>query len=207
MLNYVEDKRAVVRRGYDLVSRAYRTDDAEEGVYAEWLDLLEQRVEPGAAVLDLGCGNGIPVARRLAGRYEVTGVDFSSVQIERARALVPAATFLCADMTLVQFTDASFAAVTCLYALIHLPLDEQPAMLRSIRRWLRPDGLFIATVGHTAWTGIEKNWLGVEGGDMWWSHADTDTYRRWVTDAGLKIERESFVPEGTGGHTFILATC
>lgn len=207
MLISVEDKKAVVRRGYDLVSRAYRTDDAEEGVYSEWLDLLEQRVEPRAAVLDLGCGNGIPVARRLASRYEVTGVDFSSMQIERARALVPAATFHCADVTRVEFAGASFAAVTCLYALIHLPLDEQLATLRSIRRWLRPGGLFMTTVGHRAWTGIERSWLGVEGGDMWWSHADADTYRRWVTNAGLKIERESFIPEGTGGHTFILAIC
>lgn len=65
----------------------------------------------------------------------------------------------------------------------------------------------MATVGARAWTGIEKNWLGVNGGDMWWSHADSETYRKWLTEAGFKIERESFVREGTGGHTFILATC
>lgn len=207
MLRSVDDPKALVRRGYDLTSRAYRTDDAEEGVYGEWLDLLEQRVEPGKAVLDLGCGNGIPVARRLTRRYAVTGVDLSPVQVERGRTLVPAATFLCADMTRVRFPDASFAAVTCLYALIHLPLEEQPTMLRSVRRWLRPGGLFMSTVGHRAWTGIEKNWLGVEGGDMWWSHADSETYRKWLTEAGFKIEDETFVPEGTGGYIFIVATC
>lgn len=207
MLSSVDDPKALVRRGYDLTSRAYRADDADDGAYAEWLDVLEQRVEPGAAVLDLGCGCGVPVARRLAGRYTVTGVDLSPVQVGRARTLVPAATFLCADMTRVQFPDASFAAIACLYSLIHLPLEEQPAMLRSVRRWLRPGGLFMATVGHQAWTGLEENWLGVVGGDMWWSHADSETYRKWVTEAGFKIERETFVPEGTGGHTFILATC
>jgi len=36
----MSDPKAVVRRGYDLVSRAYRADDAEEGAYAEWLDFL-----------------------------------------------------------------------------------------------------------------------------------------------------------------------
>lgn len=200
------DPKTIVRRGYDLVSRAYRGDDAAEGAYAEWLDLLEARVPPPAKILDLGCGCGVPVARRLSPRYEVTGVDLSPVQIERARALVPTATFVCADMATLDFPDASFDAVVCLYAIIHLPLAEQSSLLRSITRWLRPGGALIATVGHGAWTGTEKDWLGVQGGDMWWSHADAETYTRWFADAGLTIELETFVPEGAGGHTFLLAT-
>ena len=157
-------------------------------------------------MLDLGCGCGVPVARRLARRYRVTGVDLSPLQIERARKLVPDATFICADMSALQFPARSFDAIVCFYALIHLPLDEQPAILRAIANWLRPRGLFMATVGHRAWTGLQKDWLGVEGGDMWWSHADTGTYRQWFVDAGLVIERETFVPEGAGGHTLVVAT-
>jgi SAM-dependent methyltransferase len=203
----LEDPKAIVRRGYDLVSQAYRADDADDGVYAEWLDVLEQRVAPGSSVLDLGCGCGVPVARRLARRYSVTGVDFSPVQISRARELVPDAKFVCADMTTLRYPDESFGAITCLFALIHLPLDEQPPLVRHIRRWLRPGGLFVASVGHEAWTGFEKDWLGVRGGDMWWSHTDAATYRRWLADAGLRVELEKFVPEGTAsGHTFVLAT-
>lgn len=206
MLNSMTDPKSIVRRGYDLVSLAYRADDAEDGAYGEWLHLLETRIEPGARILDLGCGCGVPVARRLARRYDVTGIDISPVQIARARELVPTATFLCGDMTTVEFPDQSFATITCLFALFHLPLAEQPALLRTVQRWLRPGGVFMATVGHRSWTGLEKDWLGVEGGDMWWSHADAETYRRWLTDVGLRIELETFVPEGTGGHTFILAT-
>lgn len=202
----VMDPKEVVRRGYDRVSRAYRGDDAGEGQYGPWLDLLEERVAPGADVLDLGCGCGIPVARRLSPRYAVTGVDLSPVQIERARELVPSATFLCADMSAVDLPAQSFDAVVCLYALIHVPLAEQPAILRAVATWLRPGGILMATVGHQAWTGLEKNWLGVDGGDMWWSHADAGTYRGWLEDAGLTVELETFVPEGSGGHTFFLAT-
>jgi ubiquinone/menaquinone biosynthesis C-methylase UbiE len=202
----VEDPKAIVRRGYDLNSRAYRADDADDGLYAEWLDKLEQRVAPGSSVLDLGCGCGVPVARRLARGYSVTGVDFSPVQIARARELAPDAKFVCADMTTLQYPDESFDAITCLFALIHLPLEEQPPLLRHVRRWLRPGGLFVASVGHQAWTGLEKDWLGVSGGDMWWSHTDVATYRRWFEDAGLQVELEKFVPEGSGGHIFVLAT-
>ena len=50
------DPKALVRRGYDLVSQAYRADHAREGEYGAWLDLLEARVPPPAKVLDLGCG-------------------------------------------------------------------------------------------------------------------------------------------------------
>ncbi len=206
MLSVVDDPKAIVRRGYDRVSRAYRADDADDGEYAGWLDLIEKRVDAGSAVLDLGCGCGVPVARRLARRHAVTGVDLSPVQIERARELVPSATFMCADMTALRFPAQSFDAIVCLYALIHLPLAEQPDVVRSVATWLRPGGIFVATVGHEAWTGIEKDWLGVEGGDMWWSHADAGTYRRWFADAGLTVELEAFVPEGSGGHTFLVAT-
>jgi SAM-dependent methyltransferase len=115
-------------------------------------------------VLDLGCGCGVPVARRLSRRYDVTGVDLSPVQIARARDLVPRATFICADMATVEFPDERFDAITCFYALIHLPLEQQPPLLRSVRRWLRPGGIFMATVGSEAWTGYEQDWLGVDGG-------------------------------------------
>jgi len=199
------DPSDIVRRGYDAVSNAYRADDAPDGEYGAWLDELERRVPKGSPVLDLGCGSGIPVARRLARRYELWGVDLSPVQIARARKLVPNATFICDDMVDVWFDAATFAAIVCLYALIHLPLDEQRALLERIAQWLRPGGTLLATVGHGAWTGTERNWLGVEGAEMWWSHADASTYRRWLADAGLRIERDEFVPEGDGGHVLIVA--
>src|SRR5690242_5504155 len=161
MLMVVDDPKSIVRHGYDAVSRAYRADDAADGEYGQWMDLLESRVRETGAVLDLGCGCGVPVARRLARRYAVTGVDLSPVQVERARTLVPNATFICADMSSIFFPDATFDAITCFYALIHVPIAEQPALLRAVRRWLRPGGVFLATVGHQAWTGLEKDWLGV----------------------------------------------
>ena len=55
-------------------------------------------LRPRAGVVDLDCGAGVPATRLLidAG-FVVTRVDISEVQIERARSLVPDATFICAD--------------------------------------------------------------------------------------------------------------
>ena len=84
------DPREIVRRGYDALSYRYRADDAGPGGYAACLAALRERVPPGGAVLDLGCGCGVPVARELAGHgLAVTGVDLSEAQVRRARRLVP----------------------------------------------------------------------------------------------------------------------
>jgi SAM-dependent methyltransferase len=190
----------VVRRGYDTVSRRYDRWSGGETKYSAWLSELGQRIPAGGAVLDLGCGSGLPVARDLtAAGCEFTGVDISEVQIRRARELVPEAAFLQADISCVDFGSESFDAVVSFFALIHLPLDDQLPLLRRIAGWLRPGGLFVATTGYWAWTGYEENWLD-GGAPMWWSHADVTTYRSWIDQAGMSIDREDFVPEEDGGH-------
>ena len=199
------DERDLVRRGYDALSYHYRSDDADDGQYGPWLAGLHGRLPASAAVLDLGCGCGVPVARFLADAgHHVTGVDISDVQIERARRLVPTGTFLRADASQLQLPPASLDAVVCLYALIHLPLADQPRLIESIATWLRPGGWLLATVGTSAWTGTEDNWLGGPA-TMWWSHADAATYRSWLHQAGLATIAEDFIPEGTSGHTLFWA--
>jgi len=199
------DERDMVRRGYDALSYHYRADDAGDGQYAPWLADLHRRLPAAAAVLDLGCGCGVPVARFLTDAgHHVTGVDISDVQIERARHLVPTGTFLRADATRLDLPPASFDAVVCLYALIHMPLADQPRVIREIAGWLRPGGELLATVGSTAWTGTDDNWLGGTA-PMWWSHADAATYRSSLQEACLTITSEEFIPEGTGGHTLFRA--
>jgi SAM-dependent methyltransferase len=195
----------IVRRGYDAVSVRYDQASGGGAKYRPWLDQLRDRLPSGGAVLDLGCGSGLPVARDLAAAgYHVTGVDLSDVQVRRARDLVPGATFVRADASTVQFDAASFDAVLSFYALIHLPLEDQPPLLERIASWLRPGGLFVATTGYWAWTGVQEDWLG-GGAPMWWSQADAGTYRSWITQAGLTVEQEEFVPEGDSGHALFWA--
>ncbi len=197
-------QRALVRRGYDAMSPAYRgdEDDDDAGRYAGWVAELAGLLPPGARVLDLGCGAGIPATRELAGRgLQVIGVDFSAVQLGRARQLVPAARLVQADMAALQFTPASLDAVVSFYALIHLPLADQRALLRRIRGWLRPAGMLLVIVGARPWTGTERFF----GADMFWEHADTGSYLGWLAEAGLTPLWDRFIPEGDSGHSLILA--
>ena len=206
--NQMMNPKDIVRDGYDKVSRAYRGDafaPKDDPCYRQCIDMLLGNIADGSRVLDLGCGCGIPSTRDLAAHHQVTGVDISAVQIERAQALVPSAEFLCADMTELNFPPCDFDAVVSLYAIIHVPLEKQPSLLRKVARWLKQDGWLLCIVGHREWTGTEANWLGVPGGTMFWSHTDQQTYERWLTDLSFRIENTVFIPEGTDGHTALLA--
>jgi ubiquinone/menaquinone biosynthesis C-methylase UbiE len=206
------DRLELVRRGWDRAAPFYRPTgpasrdafDHGRAEYARWLDILRWELEPGAPVLDLGCGNGVPATQWLLARFKVTGVDLSRVQVDRARKRLPTARFVQASMTEVDFPPRSFAAVIALYSIIHVPLRMQPRLLTRVYRWLRPGGLFLAVLGETAYTGVERNWLG-SGATMYWSHADRSTYSRWLGQAGFAVLRRSFVPEGRGGHALFLA--
>ena len=203
-------QRELVRSGYDTISRAYRDDqgrphpDQSEDTagYRTWLDELAVLLPVEARVLDLGCGAGVPAARILVDRgFLVTGVDISAVQIERARTLVPEAQFVQADMATWVGKNDDYQAVVSLYALIHVPLDDQRRLIPRLARWLTPGGYLLAIVGRQRFTGIE-NYMGAP---MFWDHADTATYLRWLEDAGLHVLWQRIIPEGMSSHTLVLA--
>ena len=203
-------QRALVRRGYDAISLAYRSDDgnaasfsAEDGSrYTGWVAELAGLLQPAARVVDLGCGAGIPATRELASHgLQVLGVDFSAVQLRRAQRLVPAACFVQADMAALQLRPSSTDAVAAFYSLIHVPLADQEALFPRIRDWLRPGGYFLAIVGSGRWSGTAP----YLGADMFWDHADTATYLRWLQAARLTPIWNRYIPEGNSGHTLVLA--
>ena len=122
------DRKRLVERGYDRIAERYLASKGALGPETEaLLEALTSGLAADEAALDLGCGAGVPVTRWLAERLAVTGVDLSARQLALAREAVPGATFVQADMGAVDFPPASFAAVVSLYAIIHLPREEQPA--------------------------------------------------------------------------------
>jgi len=203
-------QRDLVRRGYDAISGAYRSDDGQAAVssaedvgrYAGWATELADLLPAGATVADLGCGIGLPATRALTDhRLRVIGVDFSAVQLARARRLVPAARFVQADMAALHLRPASLDAVVSFYALIHVPLADQRALFPRIRSWLRPGGYLLAITGAQRWTGTEP-YLGAH---MFWDHADTATYLEWLAAARFIPVWLRYIPEGAYGHSLILA--
>jgi SAM-dependent methyltransferase len=185
-LTLMERKR-IVERGYDRIAERYAAWAAQvwSDERARYTELIIRSVPDGAAVLELGCAGGGPTTQALAARFTVTGVDLSARNVELARANAPTATFLHADMTELEIEPASFDAVVAFFSIIHVPREEQPGLLAQIARWLRPGGLFVATLGASSTeNGYEEDWLGAP---MYWSHFDAETNRRMVEEAGFVV--------------------
>lgn len=199
------DPKRVVEEGYDRIAERYLkwVQGDQMDVRARYTSALLDKLPPDAEVLDLGCGAGVPTAQALAHRFKVTGVDVSARQIALAQQNIPKARFVQADVTQLDFPPASFDAVIAFYAIIHVPRQEQPKLLRDIASWLRPDGLFVATMGaRSIKAGFDENFLGAP---MYWSCFDGETNQRLIEEAGLRIvsAREETVEEHGEPVTFL----
>lgn len=202
------DPKQIVQRGYDAIAERYGSwREAVEGSPAEaWLENLLPRLRDGAAVLDLGCGNGEPAGRLLARGHHYTGVDISGAQLARAKAKIPGREFLHADFTKVDFQPETFQAVVSVYAFNHVSRAELPRLLRGIHRWLEPGGYLLASFGCSGGEGVEDDWLGVPM--FFASYTEAETLGL-VSAAGFAIERNEvvplFEPEGEARFLWVLA--
>jgi SAM-dependent methyltransferase len=194
------DPRAIVAAGYDTVAeRYYAWSDARPSATRQrWLAKALELIAPGTDVLDLGCGAGVPMTRALAAGRNVTGVDISARQIELARAAVPDATFIHADMTGLDLAPASLDAVVAFYSLTHVPRADLPALLDAIHGWLRPGGLFISSMGaQDSPDAVEGDWLGAP---MFFSHHGAKKNKALVRRAGFELEAAVIEAEPADRH-------
>jgi SAM-dependent methyltransferase len=94
-------------------------------------------------VLDLSCGSGVPVMRKLAIRgHDVVGIEGSARQLSLARLNVSNGHFIHADMTRVELAPSSFDAVAAFYSTTHVPRDEHAHLLRADRELAEAGGSF-----------------------------------------------------------------
>jgi len=156
----------------------------------EWEDKLVARLADGARVLELGCGSGAPETKRLAERFDVTGVDISPKQIKRERAAIPHATFVCADFTELELPAGSFDAVVSFYVFNHVPRELLAPLLANIRTWLAPEGWFLNAFGQTDNPGWTGDWLGAP---TFFASYPPEVNSQLVRDAGFTIVEDEVV--------------
>ncbi len=176
------DYKALVKRGYDACAAAYagaRSADPGPAVRD-----LSDRLHEGSAVLDLGCGAGEPVAKTLAKRHRVTGVDLSPEMVRLARSNVPAAEFRCEDIMSASFAPGSFDAVVAFYSVFHLPRKEHSKLFGKVHRWLRPAGYLLCTLAYTSEEGYLEDFHGTT---MYWSNYSLEEYTEMLAGIGLEV--------------------
>ena len=103
---------------------------------------------PGRA-LDLACGEGQNTVWLASLGWKATGVDYSEVAVDKARARASrdglAVDFVCADLVAYEPAEAAFDLVLVLY--LHIPSNERGAVLARAAAAVAPGGTFLL-VGH-----------------------------------------------------------
>jgi SAM-dependent methyltransferase len=124
--------------------------DAEAGAYAArprgtaFRELGEflHRLPVGGAVLELGCGGGQDAEEMVRRGYQVTPTDGSPGLAAQAEAR------LGRPVRVMRFdeleAEAAYDGVWANACLLHVPIEELPAILARIWRALRPGGVFQA---------------------------------------------------------------
>ncbi|RSV42919.1 class I SAM-dependent methyltransferase [Sphingomonas sp. ABOLE] len=98
----------------------------------------------GGAVLDIGCGTGVPIGTCLAAQgFTLFGIDPAPKMIAAFRANVPEATAACEPAETSRFFDRRFDGVVAIGLLFLLPEAAQAAVIAQVGRALHPGGRFL----------------------------------------------------------------
>lgn len=103
-------------------------------------------VQPGASILDLGCGNGTLTQLLHDRGYAVTGMDASEEMLKKARSEHPGLSLIhgdAANFTLSSPVDAIFSN-----AVIHwIDANLQDSLIASVAKNLKQNGEFVFEFG------------------------------------------------------------
>jgi SAM-dependent methyltransferase len=190
-----------MKNPYDLIAEQW---DAGGREFRErrYVDLVVEGLEPGARVLDLGCGTGRPVAEYLAGRgFGVVGVDSSEAMLEIARRVVPRAEFVCGDMTEVDF-GRGFAAAVVWDSLFHVERGRHAGVFKKLHDALRPGGRLLLASGGDGDAGFTSEMFGQT---FFYSGFPPEETRALLRAAGFRVELSEIDDPSSRGHLATVA--
>lgn len=183
--------------GYEAVSADFMSRRTGSNIGVATLREWARALPAGAAVLDLGCGHGVPISQALVeDGFAVYGIDASPSMIAAFRARFPDAPAECGAVEDSEFFGRRFDAVVAWGLLFLLPADAQAKLIHRVAAALRPGGRFLFTAPHQAceWpdnlTGRKSVSLG------------SDVYRRIVEATGLPLDAEAD-DEGDNHYYFV----
>jgi 2-polyprenyl-3-methyl-5-hydroxy-6-metoxy-1,4-benzoquinol methylase len=182
--------------GYEaLAERFVATRDCRIG--ADTVRQWSRELAPGGAVLDLGCGHGVPISQTLADAgFVLYGIDASARMIAEFRERFPDAHVERSAVEDSAFFQRAFDGAVAWGLLFLLPGDVQAVVIGKVARALKRGGRFLFTSPREAvtWldalTGRESVSLGMEG------------YRRILQNEGLTLVGEQ-LDEGKNHYYFV----
>jgi ubiquinone/menaquinone biosynthesis C-methylase UbiE len=140
-------------------------------------------LEPGARVLDVGCGHGRDVAWLAEQGFEAWGIDRSASQLLQGVAHGVGAPLIQADMACLPFRSGSFRGVWLCASLLHIPRAQVSDVLCELARVVRPGVAFVAVK-----RGQGSEWVhDARGRRRYFVYYDADEIQRHVERAGFEV--------------------
>lgn len=155
--------------------------------------LLAKGLEPGARVLDIGCGRGVLLSSLADRGLETHGFEISDYAAEGADPRVQLR--IGSNLAEVDYPDGHFDLVVLWHVFEHMP--DPVETLREIRRILKPGGrVVIAVPNHGS---LQSRCTGRH-----WFHLDPPRHLFHYSARTLRqlLDREGFAPEAA--HHFSL---
>ena len=132
-------------REYDLIADWYPTDRGRTVCVAEAL-AVAATLPDRSRILDVGCGNGVPITEALVNAgHCVVGLDSSAEMLALFRSNLPDTPVVRADARRCPFANGSFDAAISWGMLFHLARGDQAAAFASVSRVLKPSAPFLFT--------------------------------------------------------------
>jgi len=172
-----------------------RTDRLVEGA---WLDRFCNLLPARAAVLDIGCGSGLPIARELIRRgFDVTGVDGTPTMLALFRHNLLDSMAYFSDMRQLALGQR-FAGLLAWDSFFHLSPNDQRAMFPRFQAHAVPGAALMFTSGNAEGSAIGE----LEGDPLYHGSLDPDEYRTLLDIVGFEIIAH-VVEDPTCGHRTI----
>jgi len=165
------------------------------------MDRLTALLQPGASILDIGCGSGQPIARHLIERgYNVTGIDSSQPLIEKCRARFPRNEWIVADMRTLAL-NRTFDAIIAWDSFFHLSYEHQRAMFPIFRQHSNPGAPLLFTTGPDHGVAMGS----YQGESLYHASLSPVEYRELLDAHGFTVIEYKAEDPDCGRHTVWLA--
>jgi SAM-dependent methyltransferase len=186
---------------YQRHARAWASDRGARLFEDSWLDRFRGLLPPPAAVLDLGCGSGTPIAAYLMEQgCAVTGVDSSPEMIAMCQESFPDGDWRVADMRRLAL-GRTFGGLIAWDSFIHLSHDDQRGMFPIFRNHAARGAALMFTSGPAHGEAIGA----FRGEPLYHASLDGAEYRALLGDQDFEVVAHVVEDPTCGGRTVWLA--
>ena len=161
-----------------------------------------QNFQPGAKILDIGCGHGFPITNTLCQLgFKPYGIDSSIKMVTRFKEDLRDVPVQCSNVLDSDFFNILFDAVIAYGFIFHLPQDQQKKVIEKVSEHLKCDGYFLFSAGDG--DGAKMTPPGSNGGERFMTYSmSRSNYERTLNENSM-ILKDHYIEKNFGGTIYI----